>query len=282
MNEKLLVKNFTDYTLDNIFDRSFKEFRINESMFEEDDIEPSKILPSIIDALGASISLGVDVTKWIWGLINKLGNKKWVLILAFAALIKYGYNPHEVMSDLEEEGYKISAEQKEDVIDKAQKKTKKNVKLNPFGGEGKDLEKFMKIMAQRESSNNPLAINDDGYIGLYQFGVPALKDVDLYPKVNKDRFKKDPSCFPEPLQHKAMKKLISKNKNYLRGYYKYVGRSISGVKITEAGLLAGAHLVGHGGVKKFLKSNGRIVPRDGNNVPVTEYMKMFQNMNLEI
>jgi hypothetical protein len=40
-------------------------------------------------------------------------------------------------------------------------------------------------------------------------------------------------------------------------------------------MLAGAHLVGHAAVKRFLDSGGAIVERDGNGVPVTDYMRKF-------
>lgn len=287
MKENLYVKKYQDYALDNIFDELLENLKINESMSDDDDdIKISKFLPAMLDALKATISLGVDVTTWLWKLLDKLGNKKWVLILGIAAIIKFGYNPDKVMDDLQEKGYKISQTEKEDVIDKAKKKTGsrkgKVIKTNPFGGEGKDIETFMKMMAKRESSNDPNAINSDGYIGLYQFGTIALKDVGLYPRIRTETFRRNPNIFPVPDQHKAMKKLIQKNKTYLKKYHHYVGKKIGGVKMTEAGLLAGAHLVGHGGVKKFLRSNGRIVPKDGNGTPITEYMAMFQNLNLNI
>ena len=52
--------------------------------------------------------------------------------------------------------------------------------------------------------------------------------------------------------------------------------------ITLSGLLAGSHLVGAGAVKEFLDSSGKIVPKDGNDVPVTEYMKKFGVYHIEL
>jgi hypothetical protein len=40
-------------------------------------------------------------------------------------------------------------------------------------------------------------------------------------------------------------------------------------------MLGGAHLVGPRGLKDFLTSGGKIVPRDGNGTPVTEYIQLF-------
>lgn len=285
MKENLYVKKYQDYALDLIFDEILEKLKINESMLEEDEIDLTKMPSIILDGLKDAISLGVDVTTWLWKLLDKLGNKKWVLILGIAAIIKFGYNPHEVMDDLQKKGYEISQNEQQDVIDKAEKKAGKKGKViitNPFGPEGKDIEKFMAIMAKRESSNNPNAINSKGYIGLYQFGKLALQDVGLYPKISTETFRKNPNIFPVPDQDDAMKKLIKKNKTYLKKYHRYVGKTIKGIKMTEAGLLAGAHLVGHGGVKTFLRSKGTIVPQDGNGTPITEYMAMFQNMDLKI
>ena len=56
---------------------------------------------------------------------------------------------------------------------------------------------------------------------------------------------------------------------------KYSGRVINGVKITESGIIAAAHLGGAGSVKKFLKSNGRNGFKDGFGTSLRSYMKKF-------
>lgn len=292
MRKNLDVVKFREYILEKSFDEILKNLKINEAAGDEGD--DNKVLSSIIDGLKSALSLGLDTASWLKSLLDKLGHKKWVLVLGIAAIISLGYDPNEAIDDLKTDGVEITDSEKKDVIEKAEEKTedvvvktekkprRKSVKKIGFGKEGKDIDKFLKIMATRESSNRADAINQVGYIGLYQFGVTALKDVGLYPRISKYTFKKNPKIWPASEQHKAMKKLIKKNKIYLKDYYKFVGKKIGGVKITEAGLLAGAHLVGHGGVKKFLKSNGKIVPVDGNGTPVTEYMKMFQNKNFDI
>ena len=61
---------------------------------------------------------------------------------------------------------------------------------------------------------------------------------------------------------------------------KYVGKTIKGIYITESGLIAGAHLLGVGNVKKFLKSNGRKIPRDGYGTPITEYLSRFSGYDI--
>ena len=59
------------------------------------------------------------------------------------------------------------------------------------------------------------------------------------------------------------------------GLDKYVGREINGQLITASGLLAGAHLVGVGGLKKYLNSNGKNDVKDATGTPVSLYIKRF-------
>lgn len=56
------------------------------------------------------------------------------------------------------------------------------------------------------------------------------------------------------------------------GLDKYINKTIAGTKVTELGLIAACHLVGRDDVKSFLESNGKIIPCDGNDKPVTAYL----------
>ena len=106
------------------------------------------------------------------------------------------------------------------------------------------------------------------YLGKYQFGRSTLNWVGIH---NTSRFLNSPL-----LQEKAFEALISKNKWVLRDYIdRFNGQTINGVKISESGLLAAAHLGGAGNVMKFLESNGEVVFGDANHVPITKYMKRF-------
>ena len=62
---------------------------------------------------------------------------------------------------------------------------------------------------------------------------------------------------------------------YFLGLDGYVGRSIKGVEVTVSGMLAAAHLLGPGGVRDFLRSNGRVDPVDGNSTRASDYMRRF-------
>jgi len=129
---------------------------------------------------------------------------------------------------------------------------------------------FKEALAFSESSGNYFAVNRLGYKGRYQFGKSALKWVGV--KSSK-QFMKSPL-----LQEAAFDALVAKNKFVLRNYIAtYKGKIIGGVKVTESGLIAAAHLCGAGNVKKFLETNGKHIFADANNVPLTKYLDHFKD-----
>lgn len=78
------------------------------------------------------------------------------------------------------------------------------------------------------------------------------------------------------MQDKAFRALIAKNKWELRKEIKkYNGKVINGVKITESGLIAAAHLGGAGSVKRYLRSNGQRGFKDGFGTSLRSYIKKF-------
>jgi hypothetical protein len=58
---------------------------------------------------------------------------------------------------------------------------------------------------------------------------------------------------------------------------KFDGKIVNGVRVTRAGILAGAHLAGPGNVKKFLRSGRNFT--DGN-ISIARYMEKFSNVEL--
>ena len=54
-----------------------------------------------------------------------------------------------------------------------------------------------------------------------------------------------------------------------------VGTTISGINVTKSGLIAGAHLVGVGGVLRWVRSQGTDDPFDGNQTLVSDYVQEF-------
>jgi galactitol-specific phosphotransferase system IIB component len=217
----------------------------------------------------------LDTSKFeevVLNLFKRFKGKLKILTLIASVLISSYMASSKVENLMDKAGIEIST--KREVIDDVTTK-KDEIKVK------NDLHKFLKDLAQKESSMNPKAVNRLGYIGKYQFGNMALQDLELDDKINAHKFKKNPAIFPEKMQDKAMIKLLKLNKNYLGNYIeKFVGKNVAGVNITKSGLLAGSHLVGAGAIKKFLDSNGVYIPKDANGVPVTEYIQKFGGYNL--
>ncbi len=158
-----------------------------------------------------------------------------------------------------------------------------------------NYEDFLRALGYRESGGRYGIVNKYGYLGKYQMGEAALKDAGYYKGDrtrkndwigewtgkdgvwSKEDFLRNPRA-----QERAIREFHRKMWSYIKalGLDKYVGKTIGGILITESGLLGGAHLLGAGNLKKFLKSNGRIVPTDGHGTPITEYIKKFANYDI--
>jgi hypothetical protein len=63
---------------------------------------------------------------------------------------------------------------------------------------------------------------------------------------------------------------------------RFEGKIIDGVKVTESGILAAAHLAGPGSVKKFLRSFGVSNFSDAYGTSVKYYMKKFSGYDTSI
>jgi hypothetical protein len=127
---------------------------------------------------------------------------------------------------------------------------------------------FKEAIGFKESQSNYKKINTLGYMGKYQFGPETLKTIGISDSL---AFLNSPK-----MQEKAFVALVSKNKFELKDEInKYSGKIVAGVKVTESGILAAAHLGGAGSVKKFLHTNGRRKCKDGYGSSVKSYMKSF-------
>lgn len=133
---------------------------------------------------------------------------------------------------------------------------------------GKSYTGFKQAIAIRESQGQYKLINTFGYMGKYQFGMSALRSIGIK---SKQDFLNNPK-----LQEKAFKALLSINKAQLENEIeKYEGKVVNGVKITESGILAAAHLGGAGSVKSYLRSNGKRKFKDGFGTSMKSYFKKF-------
>ena len=142
---------------------------------------------------------------------------------------------------------------------------------------------------------NAQARNQYGYLGLFQMGEAALIDAGFYVAdgsgTNDWRgqwtgrqgvssvqdFLNNPAA-----QAEAVAAYHQRLWTYIQGagLDRYVGQEINGVQITRSGLIAAAHLVGAGSLAQYLRSNGAVIPIDGNRTPVTEYLQRFGGYEL--
>ena len=141
---------------------------------------------------------------------------------------------------------------------------------------------FLDKLSKLESNNNWKSVGGSHgkYIGKYQFGRIALKDIGLYPKVSLHKFKKDKSIFNSHLQDRACIMLMIHNNTYMEGYYKFIGHRINGILITKAGILASAHLLGHKEVKKWLDTHGKHKAQDSFGTSIEKYMRAMENIKV--
>jgi hypothetical protein len=151
-------------------------------------------------------------------------------------------------------------------------------------------EEFLKAIAARESRAQYDKVSKTGYLGAYQMGEQALIEAGYYKRdgtpsndwkgewTGKDNIKsKEDFLKSKDVQDAAVKELMKVQWRYITAYKldNYMSQTVGGVEITASGLLAGAHLVGIGALKSFFDSKGVTIPKDGNGVLVTDYVKEF-------
>ena len=127
---------------------------------------------------------------------------------------------------------------------------------------------FKEAIGFKESRGDYAIVNIYGYLGKYQFGKNTLKLIGIN---DSDEFLNN-----SYLQEQAFTANTARNKWILRkDIKKFQGIHVGGVKITESGILAAAHLSGAGNVKKYLRSNGQKNCSDAYGSSINSYMKAF-------
>lgn len=135
---------------------------------------------------------------------------------------------------------------------------------------GKTYLGFKEALGFKESRGDYHVVNDYGYMGKYQFSGSTLRMMGFK---NIDNF-----LYDTRQQEEAFYVYVAFNKWVLRKDIKrYQGKVIGGVKVTESGILAAAHLAGPGNVKKFLRSEGANRFEDANGASIRYYMKKFSD-----
>lgn len=187
----------------------------------------------------------------------------YVSILLTVAFISTGFKPYDSQINY---GFRVDENEELSYVFPSQNSIDyANLRI-PFTG--RYFIGFKEAIAHKESQGKYLKINTLGYLGKYQFGMETLKSIGINDSIG---FMNNPK-----LQEKAFVVLLSKNKYELQEYINYFeGKVIDGVKITESGILAAAHLGGSGSVKRFLNSNGEKKCKDDYGTSVRTYLKDF-------
>lgn len=181
-------------------------------------------------------------------------------------------------------------------VQKTSKKTVNDEALQNKSTQEKSFIDFKQAIANAESKGNGgyKAENKLGYIGKYQFGEPSLIDVGLYKKdgtrkndyrkpfTGKFGIKSKQDFLNSPkAQELAMDAYCKKQWQYLKAAHSAVGGfTREGTRITESALIAAAHLVGAKKVKNYIL-NGGPNAKDANGTSIEDYMKRFNDYNVE-
>jgi len=132
------------------------------------------------------------------------------------------------------------------------------------------LDEFLSKLAVFESGGDPLVVSNSGMLGKYQFSPGTLRHLG-YVGSHGDFLGR------ESLQDSLMVVLLTHNRRALRGVLlKFAGTWKDDVLLTKSGLLAGAHLLGVGGVLAYVYPDRYSFPVvDGNGVHMSEYVREF-------
>jgi len=192
--------------------------------------------------------------------------KKWFFYTSLALIIAFlssGFKPFELDSN---DWFLINEKDGTHYLYPSQKQNDYTNLNVPYTG--KFFIGFKEAIAFRESQGKYKKINSLGYMGKYQFGATTLKTVGID---DCSQFLNSPR-----MQEKAFVALLAQNKSELKDVIdKYDGRVISGILVTESGILAAAHLGGAGSVKKFFKHDGKRYFKDAYGTSIRSYMKEF-------
>ncbi len=148
---------------------------------------------------------------------------------------------------------------------------------------------FLDALGERESGGDYGVVNSFGYLGKYQFGELALIDVGYYTAdgTAANDFRKEYWTGKNAIdskadfladgaaQEQAIRAYMKLQWLYLGDTQRFAGQTIGGLKVTESGLLAGAHLLGAGTVTAFLETGAVAPPADAYGTAITEYMTLF-------
>lgn len=200
--------------------------------------------------------------------MNKNSVKNFILPFAICLVIAIALYPDSslILDKYSTKGLNLNYNISKNLILNSQEEATSENMFSPYLG--KSFEGFKEALAFKESRGDYFTVNTLGYLGKYQFGAETLKVIGIY---NPNQFLYNPE-----LQEKAFIANAERNKWVLRKDIKrFEGKLIGGIKVTESGILAAAHLAGPGSVKKYLRSYGGDNFSDAYGSTVKHYMKRF-------
>jgi hypothetical protein len=192
--------------------------------------------------------------------------KKWSFYTSLTIIIAFlssGFKPFDLDTN---QWFLVNDTEATHYLFPSQKQTEYTNLSVPYTG--KFFIGYKEAIAFKESQGKYKKINSLGYMGKYQFGKETLKTVGIH---DSSQFLNSPR-----MQEKAFVALIAKNKSELKNIIeKYEGQIVSGIRVTESGILAAAHLGGVGSVKKFFRNKGNRYFRDAYGTSIRSYMRDF-------
>ena len=140
-----------------------------------------------------------------------------------------------------------------------------------------DLRDFLDELAFRESSGVTDTVSAIGMLGKYQFSPRTLRYIGYEDSI--ESFLSD-----EFVQDSMAVELLKRNRRSLRNTIQEFDHTwYNGIYVTKSGILAGAHLVGAGGVWSFFyPETYEHATKDGNGVVVEQYIKQFSNYEFRL
>lgn len=147
----------------------------------------------------------------------------------------------------------------------------------------------------KESGNNPSALNQQGFAGLYGFGTAAMQSAGMYiPAKGEDLSHNQwagtinvpgygnmslPQFMSNPRAQTAawnVQQSFLWDQAQKNGAENYVGRNIGGQPVSQSGIVALSHFAGPTGALKILQSGGQYNPADANGTHALDYMNDAQ------
>jgi len=148
---------------------------------------------------------------------------------------------------------------------------------------------FLAELRHSESRGNYQAVNTLNFLGAYQFGEAALidlgyvrRDRDIYDNdfsggfTGKNGVRNIQDFLNNPeIQDKAAHAWMKIMWRYIRAKNldRHAWKEIGGVVMAPSGMLAATHLLGWGGLKEFVESEGQVDPRDPYGMKLSTYIR---------